>query len=471
MKRDNVRLSILLTFLVDIVSMLASFFLSGYIRGGIMGAGLTNGIYGNLLVVLLLSVVVIGYAGDHNKGIFKRGYFEELVSIIKDQGKLALIAFGYMIAVQKGNFYSRIFLILFFSFIILITYVLRSYMKLIMLVGYKKSSSSNKVMLVTISKNVNEIIHKMRREYEWQIFVNSIAIWDKDRIGETIEGIDVVASRNNLYEMAKLNVVDEVFINIPRAYMPELEEMVLEFEKMGITVHINIDFLGNMRLKEKTINEYAGHQVITFSSVLFDSRHALIKRFVDIIGSLVGCIFTLIITLILAPAIIIESRGPIFFSQIRIGKNGRRFKIYKFRSMYKDAEQRKLELMDQNEIQGLMFKMTDDPRITRVGKFIRKTSLDEFPQFFNVLMGDMSLVGTRPPTEDEFLQYEARHKRRLSLKPGLTGLWQVSGRSDINNFEDVVKMDLEYIDNWSILFDLKLVIKTLAVIFVGRGSK
>jgi len=122
-------------------------------------------------------------------------------------------------------------------------------------------------------------------------------------------------------------------------------------------------------------------------------------------------------------------------------------------------------------MKGLMFKLTDDPRITKIGKFIRKTSLDEFPQFFNVLLGDMSLVGTRPPTEDEFIQYEGRHKRRLSLKPGLTGLWQVSGRSDIDNFEDVVKMDLEYIDNWSMMLDLKLVLKTVGVVLVGRGSK
>jgi len=344
-------------------------------------------------------------------------------------------------------------------------------MKLIMLVVYKKSSFSNKVMLVTISKDANEIIHKIRREYEWQIHVNSIVIWDKDKTGETIGGIEVVANRDNLYKMAKLNVVDEVFINIPPSNMPELEGMILEFEKMGISVHINLDFFGNMKLKEKTINEYAGHQVITFSSVLFDSKHAMMKRFSDIIGGSVGCILTMIITIVLSPVILIESRGPIFFSQTRVGKNGRKFKIYKFRSMYKDAEKRKNELMDQNEMNGLMFKLTDDPRITKVGKFIRKTSLDEFPQFFNVLMGDMSLVGTRPPTEDEFIQYEVRHKKRLSLRPGLTGIWQVSGRSNINNFEEVVKMDLEYIDNWSFGLDLKLLVKTVIVVLTRRGSK
>jgi len=471
MKRENVRITGWLTLLVDMMSMNASFFLAGLIRGGIIVPGFTNGIYGNLLMVLLLSIVLISYVGNKNINIFKRGYFEELVSIIADQGKLALIVFGYMFAMQESSLFSRIFLTFFFSFNVLISYVLRSYMKLVMLLGYKKSSASNKVMLITVSKNASDIIKKIRREYEWQIYVNSIALWDKDRIGDRIEGIEVVANRDNLFEMAKLNVVDEVFINIPRTYKIDLEELVLEFEKMGIIVHIYLDFFSNMNLKEKRINEFAGLQVISFSSVLFESKQAVLKRAVDIIGGLVGCILTSILTIFLAPAIRIESRGPIFFSQTRIGKNGRKFKIYKFRSMYEDAEQLKQELLAHNEMDGLMFKMTDDPRITKVGKFIRKTSLDEFPQFFNVLMGDMSLVGTRPPTEDEFLQYEGRHKRRLSLKPGLTGLWQVSGRSDINNFEDVVKMDLEYIDHWSILLDVKLVLKTIIVMLTGRGSR
>ena len=139
--------------------------------------------------------------------------------------------------------------------------------------------------------------------------------------------------------------------------------------------------------------------------------------------------------------------------------------------MYRDAEERKKELEEQNEVDGLMFKMEDDPRITRVGRFLRKTSLDEFPQFLNVLKGDMSLVGTRPPTEDEFEKYNSYYRRRLSMTPGLTGLWQVSGRSDITDFDEVVRLDLEYIDNWSIGLDLRLLAKTVLVVLLGRGSK
>lgn len=186
---------------------------------------------------------------------------------------------------------------------------------------------------------------------------------------------------------------------------------------------------------------------------------------------MIGLAITGVVTIFLAPPLLIESPGPLVFSQVRVGKNGRRFKIYKFRSMYQDAEERKKELMAKNEMNGLMFKMQDDPRITKVGKFIRKTSLDELPQFWNVLKGDMSLIGTRPPTMDEFEKYKGRYKRRLSLRPGITGMWQVSGRSDIKDFEDVLALDLEYIDNWSLGLDFKILFKTIGVVLFRKGAK
>ena len=197
----------------------------------------------------------------------------------------------------------------------------------------------------------------------------------------------------------------------------------------------------------------------------------LIKRLIDIIGGLVGSIVSLPVILIVAIPLLIESPGPLIFKQARVGKNGRVFNIYKLRSMYVDAEERKKELMEKNRMNGFMFKMDDDPRITKVGKFIRKTSIDELPQFWNVLKGDMSLVGTRPPTLDEFSQYESHHKRRLSMRPGITGMWQVSGRSAITNFEDVVKLDCEYIDNWSMWLDFKILFKTVAVVLKGSGAE
>ena len=172
-----------------------------------------------------------------------------------------------------------------------------------------------------------------------------------------------------------------------------------------------------------------------------------------------------------SPIIKKQSPGPVFFSQTRVGKNGRKFKLYKFRSMNVNAEAEKEALMEQNKMRGLMFKMEDDPRIFPVGKFIRKYSIDELPQFFNVLRGDMSLVGTRPPTLEEFEHYQIHHKARLGIKPGITGMWQVSGRSDITDFEEVVALDTHYISQWSLALDLKILVKTFQVVLTGEGSE
>ena len=200
-------------------------------------------------------------------------------------------------------------------------------------------------------------------------------------------------------------------------------------------------------------------------------------------GGFLGCLMTGILFLFVAPAIYISSPGPIFFSQERVGKNGKKFKMYKFRSMYMDAEARKAELMKQNKLgDGKMFKMDFDPRVignrvlpdgthkTGIGEFIRKTSIDEFPQFFNVLKGDMSIVGTRPPLPGEVSLYELHHRARLAIKPGITGLWQVSGRSDITDFEEVVDLDKQYINSWNIEMDIKILLKTVLVVFKRDGS-
>ena len=243
------------------------------------------------------------------------------------------------------------------------------------------------------------------------------------------------------------------------------------FQTMGVVCHYNVE-MKELNLSGKTAGHFAGYAVMTFSMQYFDYRRMMIKRFIDICGGLVGSLITVFLTPFVALAIKIESRGPVFFAQTRIGKNGRRFKILKFRSMYIDAEERKKELAAQNEMSdGLMFKMENDPRITKVGKFIRKTSIDEFPQFFNILKGDMSLVGTRPPTEDEFEQYSNHYRRRMSITPGLTGMWQVKGRGKVVDFDEVVKLDLEYIDHWSLSLDFKIMLQTVGVVLFGRGAK
>lgn len=195
------------------------------------------------------------------------------------------------------------------------------------------------------------------------------------------------------------------------------------------------------------------------------SVRSWMKRLTDIVGSLIGLFITGILLIPIALAIRLDSPGPIFFSQTRCGWMGQRFQIWKFRSMYIDAEARKAELEKQNQVQGAFFKIDNDPRVTKVGRFLRRSSLDELPQFWNVLKGDMSLVGTRPPTPDEVERYEVPEWQRLDVKPGMTGEWQVNGRSTIRKFEDVIRMDLQYQKNWSFMYDLKLIFRTVMILF------
>ena len=276
--------------------------------------------------------------------------------------------------------------------------------------------------------------------------------------------------QEDFLEKATFMAIDEVFIYTPELSQQKVQEIIGAFDEMGVDCHycVNVEGVWSDR---SSIGDFGNYSVITYTRFQSGYKRYFAKRVIDIAGGLVGMLITVLFYPFVAIAIKLDSPGPILFSQVRIGRNGRRFKIYKFRSMYMDAEERKKELEKQNEMQGLMFKMENDPRITKVGKFIRKTSIDELPQFYNVLKGDMSLVGTRPPTADEFEKYNQYYRRRISMTPGLTGMWQVSGRSEIENFDDVVKYDLEYIDNWSLALDIKILLRTVWVVLAGRGSK
>jgi exopolysaccharide biosynthesis polyprenyl glycosylphosphotransferase len=271
-----------------------------------------------------------------------------------------------------------------------------------------------------------------------------------------------------LHEYLRTNAVDGVFIHVRNSY-DEIEAITDSLLAMGITVHISLDHVSS-EMPNKVVQEINGYTVLTTSIKMATKRQLFIKRVIDICGGVAGLLATVIAFIFIAPIIYKQSPGPIFFSQERVGRNGRRFRIYKFRSMYMDAEERKKELMAQNKMDGLMFKMDDDPRIMPIGKFIRRVSIDELPQSINILKGDMSLVGTRPPTVDEYDQYELHHKSRLAAKPGLTGMWQVSGRSDITDFEEVVKLDTEYISNFSLGLYLKILFKTVGVVLGKKGS-
>lgn len=456
--------------IIEIVSICISYILSLNCKRIIFGLHGLSEYYINVLLFIILADILLYFLMDWNSAIFKRGYFIELVAVVKFNLCLLLVLTFLLFITQNAQDFSRLVFIYFFFFNTFFTYIGHLLLKKYLEIFYKKSSASSKCLIITTSTLIEEVLSRMKTNTEWAHQISSIVLMDVDRTGETYDGIPVVANRVNLYEIAPSLLMDEVFIHLPEYTNKQLEKIINGFEYAGIPVHVNVDFF-DILTAYKTTEEFAGFTVLSYVTNIFDYRRMIIKRILDICGALVGLLITAIITPFVALAIVIESPGPVFFKQIRIGKNGREFYIYKFRSMYPDAEERKAALMKENEMNGLMFKMTDDPRVTKVGKFIRKTSIDELPQFWNILIGQMSLVGTRPPTKDEFSQYNMYYRRRLSIKPGLTGMWQVSGRSDIEDFEEVVRLDLQYIDNWSLSLDIKILFQTVFVVLFRKGSK
>ncbi|MDO4269087.1 MAG: sugar transferase [Eubacteriales bacterium] len=462
----------MLIWMIDIFCVLCSSALAFWIRfGRVYGIG-THGDQSWQIIFMCLLYMLVNIGVDFNHRFFRRGPFEELVNVVRMEAVFALIWVVLLYVMHRTDDLSRLVFGYFIVINTVLTYIARLGFKQYMIRIYKHSRYSSRLLLVTSSERVGDVIDNLVSYREWNRVLAGVALLDRDGRGETCKGYPVVASRENLMDYVIHYDIDEVFIAFAGQVEPALlKSWVAEMEQMGVIVDLNIETFDMLDHGNKSLNRVGKYAVVTFARNLLSTRGMIMKRMLDIAGGLAGMILLAAATVFVAPAIKLESPGPVFFAQTRIGKNGRRFTFYKFRSMYQDAEERKKKLMAQNEVHGLMFKMKDDPRITKVGRFIRKTSIDELPQFWNVLRGDMSLVGTRPPTVDEFEQYEAKHKCRLSMTPGLTGLWQISGRSDIKDFDQVVKLDMEYIDNWSILKDIKILLLTVGVIITGRGSR
>ncbi len=274
----------------------------------------------------------------------------------------------------------------------------------------------------------------------------------------------------NLDYLIHKHVIDQVYFMHRHDDPIDVQPYIDLCTQMGITIRIIMNAYKSSAA-QSYVSSVGTYPVLTYHTVTLNATSRAIKRVIDIIGSIIGIILTSIPMLLVALAVKLDSKGPVLFKQTRIGLNGRPFKIYKFRSMVANADAMKKDLMAQNESKSdLMFKMKNDPRITRVGKFIRKTSLDELPQFFNVLFGNMSLVGTRPPTLDEVKGYSHAHWRRMSIKPGITGMWQISGRSQITDFEEVVQLDTQYIDRWSVMLDFSIIFKTAVTLITRKGA-
>lgn len=464
----------------DVFALQAAFILAYMARHGWGNWPYAMDSYRSLAIILAVVDVLISIAFNTMHNVMKRGPLKEFTVSLQQAATVLVLMSLYLFTTQVGDVYSRVTLYLTAGGHLILGYGVRMLWKTVMR-RFIRTRARGSIILVADEGAVEGILKRAGETKGFQY--SGIVLSDRDGTGETLHGIPVVSDAGHAAEYICREWVDEIFIyreNEDTDARKRVNELIDQCREMAIPIHICLPYAeaGGKSFVENV----GGYSALTMTANWASPRQALVKRLFDILGGIVGSIAALVILAFVGPKIKKASPGPVLFRQTRIGQNGKRFTCYKIRSMYMDAEERKKELMDRNRVAGgMMFKVDFDPRIignrivdgkqvTGIGEKIRRLSLDEFPQFFNILKGDMSLVGTRPPTEDEWEKYKYHHRARLAVKPGLTGMWQVSGRSRITDFEEVVKLDTEYITNWSIGLDLRILLKTVKAVLTRDGA-
>ncbi|MBO6119299.1 MAG: sugar transferase [Lachnospiraceae bacterium] len=428
-----------------------------------------NKSYRAVLIILVVLNLLSCYIFNSMQDVLKRKKQLEFYATVKQVILTTILLILYLFISKTSEDVSRNVIIVFPLIYLFFSYIVRLIYKSV-LRKILKNKTNRQFIIITLKDKADSIIEKIKNSVN-DITIKGLILLDNDEIKE-VNGVKVVSNKSELFDYLKTEYVDEILISID-SY--DASAIIKKLALMGIVLHIEYsgidDIVGSNN--KLIVESIAGTTVITSTINTINPLQLIAKRLIDITFGIVGTIITFILVIILGPIIKSKSKGPIFFLQDRVGRNGKVFKMIKFRSMVIDAEDRKSELESKNENKDqMMFKIEDDPRIIPgIGSFIRKTSIDEFPQFINVLKGEMSVVGTRPPTLDEWKRYDLHHRARLSIKPGITGLWQVSGRSEIKDFEEVVKLDTEYIKNFSLWKDVSIIYKTIKVVLSRKGAR
>ena len=375
---------------------------------------------------------------------------------------------GFGVFALKYQFVSRIFILSFSFFDFLLILLLRWVCRKVIRYLSHYSESYRHILMVGMDEHALKLAHGIEQHRDLGLRVMGFLSTSESLSSSPFNGFPVLGPAQDLPRLLEREVVDEVIFAISQEELKRMENLLLLCEERGITTRIILNFFPHV-ISKTHLEELDGFPLLTFSTTPKNEIALFSRRIIDFLGSLVLIVFLAPIFLVISLLIRIDSQGPALYRQPRYGLNGRKFTCYKFRSMHTGSDEQRKELAQFNLTNGPAFKMKNDPRVTRVGKFLRKTSLDELPQLFDVLKGDMSFVGPRPLLLEEVEKLEGWQRRRLSMKPGITGLWQVSGRNAIN-FDQWMRMDLEYIDNWSLWLDMKILLKTIPVVLSGKGA-
>ena len=376
---------------------------------------------------------------------------------------------GTSIFVFKLHYVSRLFIVMFGATTFIFLSTERLVIRAVARQVRQRGLNYRNIIIVGTGRRAREIAQILEDHKHWGLrLIGIVSDGDGSHLPK-VGHYPIIGHIDRMPEILQHQVVDEVIFAVSRKKLEEMEEIFLLCEELGIRTRVAVNFFPHMIAKVH-LDDLHGVPLLTFTTTPYNEFQLILKRAFDLAISCLLLVLFFPFFLVISMLIKLSSKGPIFFKQTRVGLNGRQFTLYKFRSMVRDAEQKKQEIASLNEAEGPVFKMEDDPRVTTLGRFLRKTSMDELPQLINVIRGDMSLVGPRPPLPDEVKSYKRWQRRRLSMKPGLTCLWQISGRNAIKDFNKWMELDLQYIDNWSLSLDVKIIIKTIPAVLLCRGA-
>ncbi|MDZ7267379.1 MAG: sugar transferase [candidate division KSB1 bacterium] len=418
---------------------------------------------GFCLLIWIATLSFIGAYRDFRTKTLARSIWQIFLA-----GAVTLLMVGTPIFAFQLFLTSRLFIATFWGITIVLLLFERYLLNLFLDYIHSRGYNHINLLIVGTGKRAREFIRTVKSHSSWGLNIVGLIDDDHGMFGKEIEGYRVLGRLQDIPFILHRKVIDRVIFVVPRLWLNRIDEAILACEREGIPTSISMD-LYNLRIATVRQTDFSGFPLLEFETFSAQAWQLFVKRVLDVVLALVLILLLSPVFVLIALAIKLTSRGPVLFKQTRCGMNGRTFTLYKFRSMVVNAEMRKRELEKMNEMDGPVFKIKRDPRITAIGRILRKSSLDELPQLFNVLKGDMSFVGPRPPLAVEVELYKHWQRRRLSLKPGLTCIWQVSGRNQIG-FEKWMEMDMEYIDNWSLWLDFKIMAKTVFVVLFGYGA-